>query len=158
MVSISWHKKKRKLADCTVFEGKIVVIGGYKLKSVEAYDYYENKWTYLPDMIEERHYHASVSMGNKLFVIGGWITTSCEVIDSFYRKFTFISSSVGSIEGRYHFEAICIGNKVLVFAMNMLNIYSKLIVYDVVNDSWSEKKTKMVNNLIYSSYVKFNSD
>ena len=36
---------------CTVFEGKIVVSGG-RSKSVEAYDYYENKWTYLPDMIK----------------------------------------------------------------------------------------------------------
>ena len=154
-------KQKRHNAACTVFEGKIVVTGGkyYRtLKSVEAYDHYENKLTYLPDMIEERLFHASVSMGNKLFVIGGWITTSCEVIDSFYRKFTFISSSVGSIEGRYHFEAICIGNKVLVLALNIFKLNSKLIVYDTINDSWSEKNIEVVNNLVGSSFVRYNSN
>ena len=39
-------KTARVNAACTVFEGKIVVSGGnYNLKSVEAYDYYENKWS-----------------------------------------------------------------------------------------------------------------
>ena len=33
----------RKCAACTVYEGKIVVTGGIRLKLVEAYDYYENK-------------------------------------------------------------------------------------------------------------------
>ena len=41
---------------CTVFKGKILVTGGIndynEIKSVEAYDYYENKWTYLLEMIE----------------------------------------------------------------------------------------------------------
>ena len=87
-------KQNRDFAACTVFEGKIVVTGGtdnwYKLNSVEAYDHYENKWTYLPDMIERRYYHDSVSMGNKMFVIGGGYTDGlgCEVFDSFSRKFT----------------------------------------------------------------------
>ena len=81
---------------CTLFEGKIVVSGGMSdfedIKSVEAYDYYENKWTYLPDMIEGRCVHASVSMGNKMFVIGGSDTSSYEVFDSYSRKFTSIKS------------------------------------------------------------------
>ena len=50
--------------------------GYYKGTSVETYDYYENKWTYLPDMIESRCDHASVSMGNKMFVIGGSYTST----------------------------------------------------------------------------------
>ena len=78
----------RKGAACTVYEGKFVVSGSFYLKSVEAYDYYENKWNYLPDMIKERFQHASVSMENKLFVIGRWDTSTCEVFDSFSRKFT----------------------------------------------------------------------
>ena len=59
----------------TVFESKIVVSGGYEydnLKSVETYDRHENKWNYIPDMIERRYNHGSLSMGNKMFVIGGW--------------------------------------------------------------------------------------
>ena len=64
-------KKWTKIADiieyrynaaCTVFGGKIVVTGGKFTNSVEAYDYYENKWTYLPDMIYERFDHAAFSM------------------------------------------------------------------------------------------------
>ena len=77
-------------ASCTVLEGKIVVTGGvsnyFSLKSVEAYDYYEDKWTCLPDIIEERCDHAAVSIGYKMFVIGGQLTTSCEVFNSFYKK------------------------------------------------------------------------
>ena len=64
----------RDRAACTVFEGKIVITGGEnnwpQLKSVEAHEYYENKCTYLPDMIEKRFNHAAVSIGNKMFVIG----------------------------------------------------------------------------------------
>ena len=45
----------RSCAGCTVFEGRIVVSGGWNgLKSVEAYDHHENKWTYLPVMINKR--------------------------------------------------------------------------------------------------------
>ena len=44
-------QKERSNSACTVFEGEIVVTGGYKkrnfyLKSVESYDHHENKWTY----------------------------------------------------------------------------------------------------------------
>ena len=68
---ISDMNDSRELAACTVFEGKIVVSGGTNnnvggLKSVEAYDHVENKWTNLPDMTEERWCHGSVSMGNKI--------------------------------------------------------------------------------------------
>ena len=85
---------ERGLAACTDLEGKIVVTGGAndydQLKSVEAYDYYENKWTYLPDMIEKRSCHAAVSMGNKLFVSVGYKTSSCEIFDSISRYFTML--------------------------------------------------------------------
>ena len=48
----------RYFTDCTVFEGKVVVTGGLnynqgELKLVEAYDYHEDKFTYLPNMIEK---------------------------------------------------------------------------------------------------------
>ena len=52
----------RCFADCTVFEGKLVVAGGCsrsnkrQLESVEAYDYHVNKWFFLPNMFEERHF------------------------------------------------------------------------------------------------------
>ena len=49
---------RRFAAACTIFEGRIVVTGGVcfhkDLKSVESYDHYDNKWTYLPDVIEKK--------------------------------------------------------------------------------------------------------
>ena len=50
---IAHLNEAKDCAACTVFEGKIVVSGGEcgrngHLKSVEAYDYYLNRWTYLP--------------------------------------------------------------------------------------------------------------
>ena len=82
--------EERIAAAFTVFEGKIVVSGGFQ-SSVEAYDYYENKWTFLPDMIHSLRQHVSVSIGNKLFVIGGF-EKSCEIFDSFSRKFCSIKT------------------------------------------------------------------
>ena len=95
LMELAKIKHIRYNAACTVFEGKIVVTGGqYKrnLQSVETYDHYENKWTYLPDMIEKRFCHASVSMGNKLFVIGGYDSTSNEIFDSSSRKLFLLRS------------------------------------------------------------------
>ena len=72
-----YSRNERKFAACTVFEGKIVVSGGVQSNTVESYDFYENKWTYLPSMIEYRYFHGSVSVGNKLFVIySGWSSSS----------------------------------------------------------------------------------
>ena len=120
--------KKRCFVACTVFEGKIVVNGGSK-RSVEAYDYYENKWTNLTDMIEHRYCHASVSMGNKLFVIGGDCKSSCEVFDSYSRKFTLISSSIVIDIGHYNLQAVCIGNRIMVFAINYFPQETKVFYY-----------------------------
>ena len=65
-------------------------------------------------MIQGRHDHASVSMGNKMFVIGGHKTTSCEVFDSFTRQFTTIKSClIPKMKSRY-FKAVCTGNNIVV--------------------------------------------
>ena len=120
IISNTWSQipdlnEARERAACAVFEGRIVVTGGYDLKSVEQYDYYENKWTYLPDMIEERSVHAAVSMGSKMFVIGGYTTSRCEMFDSISRKFTLLRafSNVSSIVSSC--TAACISNYIIVF-------------------------------------------
>ena len=112
--------QSRCCAACTVFEGKIVVTGGtlrsysFWLKSVESYDYYENKWTYFLDMNSKRYLHASVSIGDKLFVIGGRKISSCEVFDRCSRKFTTITSEikVSSLEKNYC-EAFCVDSNIV---------------------------------------------
>ena len=83
---------------------------------MEAYDYYENKWTYLPDINDKRRNHAAVSMGSKLFVIEGSRISSCEVFDSFFRKFTTIYSEMKlSALDKYYFRAFCIGPNIVIF-------------------------------------------
>ena len=68
--------------------------GGYNgtsYNSVEAYDHHENKWTYLPDMIQRRIHNSSISLGNKLCVILGHYINKLEVLDSDTRKFSVIN-------------------------------------------------------------------
>ena len=83
-------------AACAVFEGKIIVSGGENLKSVEAYDYYENKWTHLPG----RFQHVLVSMSNKMFVIGEYEKYTCS-------DFTNVMND---------FQAVNIGNCIIIFS------------------------------------------
>ena len=154
-------KQNNYHAACTVFEGKIVVIGGKnKLslsKYVEAYDYYEDKWTYLADMIKERFNHAAVSMGNKMFVIAGLDNSSCEVFDSFSRKFTCVNAAVMKIVKPSRSYAVCVGNKIIIFCKQWCLSETRVFIYDVSNDSWSEKMNNIVNNLAFSSYIKYSS-
>ena len=138
----------RQLPGRTVYEGKIVVTGGYhngELKSVESFDQHENKWSCLPDMIDERYKHGSVSMGNKMFVIGGWGNLTCEVFDSSSRKFTCIKQLlVVKNLSYYPSSVVSIGYKVLFFYSISCNANNKFQVYDVIKDQWCLKE----NNLI----------
>lgn len=78
----SWRKTAsikvaREDASCTVFEGRIVVSGGYTnnnvhLKTVEAYNHTDDSWTNMPSMIEVKILPKSIAIKNKLFVFGGW--------------------------------------------------------------------------------------
>ena len=58
---------------CAVFEGRIVVSGGYNngfLSTVEAYDHIAEKWTNMLNIVEETYHHKSVAFKNKLFIVG----------------------------------------------------------------------------------------
>ena len=146
----------RKYADCAVFKGKIVVSGAEKKnsKTVEAYDYYENKWSRLPDMIEGRSSHGSVGLGNKLFVIGGYYsrilftTSSCEVFDSNSNVFTQIKSKF--FQDRFRLgccQVVSVGFKIVVFATFSYKSGTKdLYIYDVLKGQWSLEEIKMSNN------------
>ena len=159
---IAGMNKKRSDAACTVFEGKIVVSGGqnnkliYKsevdLSSVEAYDYFENKWTYLSDMNEERCQHALVSMGNKMFVIGGYKKSTCEFFDSLSRKFCFLKTSSYFTPNMRYFQAMCIDNRIVifgeVFSKILGSIRKKVFTY---NDETSEWKLIDISFLKYKT-------
>ena len=119
-------KESRGDMSSTVFQGKVVVTGGYIdrrfssgfLKSVEAYCLHENKWTQFPDMLQKRSDHGTVSIGNKMFVISRYLSNSCEVFDSITNKFTFLKTNphVNNVDC-YPLKtfAITVGYKIHVF-------------------------------------------
>ena len=84
---------ERTQSSCAVFQGQCVVLGGGKdftikaLKTVESYDHYLNKWSFLSNMHVARLCPGVLSKGNKLYVISGFdfhcsSVESCEVCDS----------------------------------------------------------------------------
>ena len=86
----------RSHAACAVFEGSLVIAGGWHsaystLNSVESYDVFDDKWSPMPNMIEEKHGHKLVVVRNKLFVIGRE-RQSCEVFDSNCKRFVIFKS------------------------------------------------------------------
>ena len=151
----------RDWAACTVFEGKIVVTGGVynwsQIKSVEAYDYHEDKWIYLPDMIKERCSHAAVSMGKKMFVIGGYHTTSCEVFDSFSRKFANIYSKIKVSDiKKWYFYAYSFGNNIVVFQDFQEPLTETVVyLYESDNEKWINVQCDFTKNIFESSFVKY---
>ena len=129
------------------------------MRTVEAYDYYENKWTYLTDMIEERFNHAAVSMGNKMFVIGGDISTNFEVFDSCSRKFTNILSDIKIPDFReWFFKAFNVGNNIVVFQDSLETLTETMIyLYDVNKAKWLNIQSDLSKRRFKLNYVKYYS-
>ena len=146
---IASMNKERGDTSSAVFQGKVVVTGGYIdrrfssgfLKSVEAYCFHENKWTQLPDMLKERSEHSTVSIENKMFVID---FNDLEVFDCITNKFTIMKSNLNTKNIFYLFSKICvivIGYKIHVFKV----IYSEekerfsTFCYDVIQEFWTSE-------------------
>ena len=131
---------KRFAAACTVFEGKIVVSGGIndhqKLKSVEAYDYHENKWTRLPDMLEKRSNYFLKSLSNKMFVMSRILDQRCEIFDSVSRKFSYVKACTLSerLEWRFYDEQdiFCVGKSIFLFRPRK----NCFVVYNFDKSEW----------------------
>ena len=143
-------KIDRRNAACSVFEGKIDVTGGNTVnREVEAYDYHENKWTFLGKMQKLRYSNSSVSMGNKLFVIGGYnmirrgyYDSSLELFDSIDRKFTLIKCNANfPTFDDYIQGACCIGSKILIVCASLDNRYEFTVYDDEIKDFVSLPET-----------------
>ena len=139
-------KEVAKMNDCrihaasTVFEGRVVVSGGYyitnrRLSSVEAYDHVADEWSYMPSMINESCDHNMLAVSNKLFAIGcGEDYDICEVYDSISKKFVVLSSFLTFFSG-FNDTSITIGRKIMVIR----NHARKVAIYDVDKNEWSEE-------------------
>ena len=146
----------RESSACSVFEGKIVVSGGYYngngLNTVEAYDHVENTWKNMPSMIAARSCHKSVAVKNKLFVITKNFRNNCEVFDSTTKKFTLLKQptplSDYNFNGRT--EVITIGSKIFLFQDN-----SRVITYDLEYNEWSRKTCKATKHLTFFYILKY---
>ena len=151
---VAYMKEERKDADCAVFEGNIVVCGGYdnpRVNTVEAYDHVADRWSYMPNMIEGRFYHKSVAVKNKLFVVGGIRSTSCEVYDSTCEKFVLLRQPPASFTKYLSIpgEFITIGSNLAVFRHG-----GNCLLYDFVNNEWSDKTCEVTKDISWYSCAK----
>ena len=133
----------RSYHSCVVFAGKIVVTGGLGWfetgGSVEAYDYFENKWSYMPDLIEGRESHGSLAMGDKLYVIGGAYAQSCEVFNYISNKFTLFKPMLGEYNDLnvYKYSFFRIKDKIIVKYDTEDKEEDNVYIYDTKEDRWS---------------------
>ena len=123
------------------------------MRKVEAYDYNEDKWTYLPKMVEEKFNYASASMVNKLFVIRGVKTTNCEIFDRCSWKFTSINSEILPDLKEMYFYAFSICNNILVFLDDSTD--TVVYLYDVDKEKMSNFQCEFTKNMFGSKYVKY---
>ena len=97
-----------------------------------------------------------------MFVIGGSYGDGlgCEVFDSFSRKYTFSSYTRIKTLNQSNSEAVCIGDKIIVYYKTFYwesVVNTEVFVDDVINDCWTEKKIDIVNNMSGSSFFKYTS-
>ena len=133
---------KRGNAACVVHKDRIFLSGGHPLKYARSVKYYDpccNEWTDAPNMVEERHLHASVSIKNKLFMIGGSGSITCEVFEK--TAFCLIKSSP-FVRSDCDRRALAVGNKIVLFRG------SSLFHYDVDSEEWSKDDSVVKLGLI----------
>ena len=147
--------QRKGYAECTIFEGKIVTLGGCErnyLKVVEAYDYYDKKWIFLPNMIYARCNFGAFGMGNKLVAIGGakltyYTDSNGEIFDKYSRKFTIIKEMqkiFGNNYPLYHVKLFAKGCNVIICSRSFERSLKKNVFYDVINNKLEVKSTDLL--------------
>ena len=126
------------------FQGNIFVSGGINnndndLNSVESYDVFANKWSTMPNMINDKSLHDLAVVKDKLFVIG-YGTDICEVFDNISKTFVSLKQPYCSLMLN---KALSIGNRIYVFEENR----STVVFYDVNGNSWSEQPCGLTGGL-----------
>ena len=80
------------------------------------------------------------------------------MFDSFSRNFTSLNAAVIKTLKPFNFQAVCFGKKVIIICSQSNYSETKVFIYDVINEIWSEKKIEALNNLAGLSCAKYNSD
>ena len=147
---ISKMNVARESAACVVFQGNIVVSGGFdannnELNTVESYDVFADKWTSLPNMLKSKSFHSLVVVKDKMFAFGHG-TESCEVFDNVCNKFIALKHQPSITFSK----SVSIGNKILIFQENR----SSITYYDVDKDEWSEESCEITKHLENFSLTK----
>ena len=138
---------------CAVFQGRLVVSGGYSktsgyLNTVEAYDVFANEWSPMANMNERTDDHKMVVVGDKLFVIPHG-TYSCDVFDNASKKFVALRCP---FEFFRYCRVVAIGETIYVFDRN-----SSIYCYDVNENKWSVESCGATENILGFSCVKLHS-
>ena len=152
---VSRMSEPRVSAACTVFQGRVVVSGGFDVQNgnfeidfhtVEMYDHTSNSWSYMPQMNEARSFHGSVAIRNKIFVVGGLRKNTCEVFDTVSNRFVLLvkTSPVFKSYNRYQNITFLFGNKVAMHRFNS----NKIMLFDIETEQWSEKSSKNLTYLL----------
>ena len=106
--------------------------------------------------MEKRYNHGSVSMGNKMFVIGGYNISTCEIFDSFSRNFIYTKPMNFTTEYRLPYGVVCIGQTFVVFYKKPTKPYgTKIFIYDVLKNQWTENYCSVLKNLTGISCAKY---
>ena len=130
---------------CVVFGGKIVVTGGNSggvENSVEAYDHYNDEWSYMPNLTEAKQYHGSAAMGNKLYVIAGYKTRNCEVFDFVSDKFVRIKPVPLEFDSSLMFETLRVQNRIVV-KCDGDEVDDKFYFYNTADDEWTSARINL---------------
>ena len=148
---VAGMKEQRMYSGCAVFEGNIVVSGGwydndFNLNTVESYDVIANKWTSMPNMVHHHTYHGLVVSRKKMFVFDRH-GEDCEVFDGACKKFVSLKAEIKyDILGKI----LSTGNKIFIFYRKK----SSVVCYDVDKNEWSEEPFAVTESLKGFSCIK----
>ena len=150
--AVTGMEQVRFAADCTVFDGQVVVAGGMDenetpLKTVQRYDVTADVWQPMASMNEAKKFHKLVAVKNKLFAIGR-IREGCEVFDKASDRFAYIEQPKKGLLSLK--RVISIGNKIIVF--NQFKSY--LDCYDFDKKKWHVEPCEATKKLFEFSVVK----
>ena len=143
-------EEARSNASCAVFEGRVVVSGGFNdgrdLSSVEAYDHVADLWSCFPGMVERRSWHGSIARKNKLFVVGALFKMTYEVFDSTCGKFVLLTPPTELLRKRLSNPTgvFTVGCKLVV----IYSLYSVAFTYNIDEGGWRKELCEYKEGLI----------